>query len=173
MSKETESSNWGVFSLASLKAGTGLNAMGTLYVFRNFDTNERFLFALCDLGLGASIGFKIKGKPLLKLIMNSKKFDKLASYTRIKANKPFSASDLNLAQGAEATAGITLFKKGCSTTLISAFPFFTESHEPNQEYNDDYFSGALIVSCGDDLGLDAKAAYQFFGKWIKLWSIDN
>lgn len=172
MSTDTISSNWGAVAIASVSGEVGLGARGTLYVYRNFDTGERFLYALVDLGFGLGVGFSISEeiKQLFKATTSGKNMDDPTVYTLIPVHNPFSASDLHLASGSEATAGVTVAILGASITLVSAWSFFQSAPEPGQEVNNDYFSGAQIISNGFDLGLQAKAAYQFMGRWIKLWS---
>ena len=165
------SSNWGAFSVASANTSFGLGARGTIYALRNFDTGERYLFLLADLGFGFSIGARINQvvRNLAKSLLNDKNFSNPSSYTKITANRPFSASDLNFSPGAEATIGIAILAAGCSATAISAWPFFQGAPQPGQEVDNDYFTGSVIYS-SNDIGLSASAAYQFLGRWVKLWS---
>ena len=171
MSANTQSDQWGAFSVASANATLGLGVRGTVYVFRNFDNAEQFLFLLADLGFGFSVGVRLNQaiRNLAKAILSNKDFANPNSYTRITANKAFSANDLDWSPGAEATIGITALLAGCSATLISAWPFFHELPQPGVEVNNDYFTGQVIYS-NNDIGLSASAAYQLLGRWVKLWS---
>lgn len=167
----TESSNWGAFSVASANSVIGLGARGTVYVFRNFDNTDKFLFILADLGFGFSIGIRLNQaiRNLAKALLSNKDFANPDSYTRITVNKPFSANDLNWSSGAEATIGIALLLAGYSATTVSAWPFFQGAPVPGAEVNNDYFTSQVIYST-NDIGLSANAAYQFIGRWVKLWS---
>ena len=171
MSIYTKSSEWGAFSVASANTAFGLGARGTVYVLRNFDNADKFLFLLADLGFGFSVGARLNQliRNLAKTLMSDKDFVNPNSYTKITANKPFSASDLNWSPGAEATIGITVLLAGCSATSVSAWPFFQGAPAPGEEVNNDYFTGQVIYST-NDIGLSATAAYQFLGRWVKLWS---
>jgi hypothetical protein len=171
MASDTTSSDWGAFSVASANGNLGLGVRGTVYAVRNFTNGDRFLFLLGDLGFGFSLGARVNPiiRNLAKTVLSDKNFDNPGSYTRIKANKSFSASDLNLAPGAEATIGVTATVVGISATTISAWPFFQNQHKPNEEVNEDFFTGAVIYST-NDIGMSVSVAYQFLGRWVKLWS---
>ena len=173
MGVDTISSNWGAVGIASYSGELGLGARGTLYAFRNFDTGDKFLFVLADLGFGVGWGFSVPEeiRQFFKAAVNNKNMEDLSIYTMFPANKPFSATDLNFARGSEATAGVAVVILGTAITLISAWPFFQGASQPGQEVNNDYFSGAEIRSNGFELGLQAKAAYQFLGVWVKVWSL--
>jgi hypothetical protein len=171
MSVYTKSDDWGAFSVASANGSLGLGVRGTVYVFRNFDNANKFLFLLADLGFGFSIGYRLNQliRNLAKTVMSNKDFVNPDSYTKLTANRSFSASDLNWSPGAEATAGVAAGMVGFSVTTISAWPFFQGAPEPGKEVNNDYFTGQEIYST-NDFGLSATAAYQFIGRWVKLWS---
>ena len=126
MSQYTESSEWGAFSVASANAALSLGVRGTVYVFRNFDNGDRFIFLLADLGFGFSVGVRVNQivRNLAKTLLSDKNMLNPKSYTRIKANKAFSASSLNWSPGAEATIGIVTGIAGLSATTVSAWPFF-------------------------------------------------
>lgn len=170
MSELTQSSSWGAFSVASANATLALGVRGTIYVFRNFDNGDRYLFLLADLGFGLSLGLRVNQlvRNIAKNLMSDKNFNNPGSYTKFTANKPFSASDLNLSPGGEATIGITVLVAGCSATAVSAWPFF-QGPPKSGEVNNDYFTGQVIYST-TDIGLSVSGAYQFMGRWIKLWS---
>jgi hypothetical protein len=166
MGTSTNSTNWGAIGTVSASGGLGLNASGTIYLFRNHDNGDKFLFLLADLGLGGSLGITTKKiKTLVKTILNSHALYDVRSYSDIPANRPFSADDLNLARGAEATASAAVVA-GYSATVISGFPFFTGA--PDGEANHDYFTGANVS--GYQIGVGVGAAYRFYGMWFKLWS---
>jgi hypothetical protein len=153
--------------------GFGIDARGSIYLFRNADTGEKYLFALADVGFGASYGISISSlvkTVLANMFSSSKDLDNPDSYSKIVGNRPFSADDLNFAQGAEAVAGAELGVAGVSITLLSAWPFFSEgAPQPGEEVNNDYFSGAEIDG-SSGIGASVSAAYQFLGKWFRLWS---
>src|SRR3954454_15801807 len=153
MATETVSSNWGAVGVFSLSGQAGLGAKGTLYVFRNSDTGESYLFALIDLGFGLSLGFKLSQyiRTVYKAILSNKNLADPASYTPIPVNVPYSADDLHFAQGAEASVGAVVGVLAASTTAILAWPLFRGEPQPG-EVNNDYFSGAQIQS-STDLGL--------------------
>ena len=167
MATGTNSSNWGAVSIVSASGGVGLNASGTIYLFRNHDNGDKFLFLLADLGIGGSLGIKSKKiADLVKRILNSAAIYDSSSYSTITANRAFSADDLNLARGAEASADVALIA-GYNATVISAFPFF--SGAPSSDVvNNDYFTGAYVG--GWQIGVGIGAAYRFYGLWFKLWS---
>jgi hypothetical protein len=144
---------------------------GTVYVLRKFDNADKILFLLADLDFKFSVGLRLNQlvRNLAKALLSNKDFVNPDSYTKIAANKPFSASDLNWSPGAEATIGITALLAGCSATSVSAWPFFQGAPEPGVEVDNDYFTGEVIYST-NDVGLSATAAYQFIGRWVKLWS---
>lgn len=171
MSVYTKSEDWGAFSVASATGAFGLGARGTVYVFRNFDNANKFLFLLADLGVGFSVGFRLNQliRNFAKTLLSNKDLVNPDSYTRITANRPFSASDLDWSPGAEATAGVAAGLVGCSATSVSAWPFFQGAPRPGEEVNNDYFTGQVIYST-NDIGLSASASYQFLGRWVKLWS---
>jgi hypothetical protein len=102
--------------------------------------------------------------------VSDKNFVNPNSYTKIVANRKFSASDLNFSPGAEATIGVAAGIGGFSATSISAWPFFQGAPTPGAEVNNDYFTGQVIYST-NDVGLSASAAYQFLGGWVRLWSL--
>jgi len=170
MGRSTQSNNWGAFSLAGLSAQLSIGARNTLYAVRNFDNNDTFLFLLADLGFGYSFGVRLdqRIRTLAKLILSDKYLMNSRSYTPIKANRQFSAGDLNLARGAEATIGVAAMLAGCSATSISAWPFFQGSPSAG-EVDNDYFTGSIIYST-NDVGLSVTAAYQFLGTWFRVWS---
>src|SRR3954470_6608402 len=97
MGIDTKSTNWGAYSLASANATLGLGLRGTVYVFRNFDNDNKFLFLLADYGFGISIGFRLNQviRNLGKALLSDKNFSNPASYTKITCNKTFSADDLD------------------------------------------------------------------------------
>ena len=168
MAIETSCKNWGAMGIVGVSSGLGLNAAGTIYLFRNQDNGDKFLFMLADLGIGGSFGIKSdKLSKLVKAILNSTNIGDPRSFSSIPANKSFSASDLNLAKGAEATVGAALVA-GYSSTVISAFPWTVSAPKPGEEVNNDYFSGADVS--GWQAGVGAGAAYRFYGLWFKLWS---
>ena len=171
MATDTESTNWGAVSVFSLSGAVGLGTRGTLYVFRNVDTEELYLFALIDIGFGLSAGVKVNQyvRNLYKTIVGNKNLSDAATYTSIPVNRAFSADDLNLASGAEATANIAVVVVGASVTAISAWPFFQGEPQAGA-VNNDYFTGVQIFST-TDIGLAAGANYQFKGLWIKLCTI--
>jgi hypothetical protein len=172
MSADTQSSDWGAFSIGSANGTLGLGCRGTVYVFQNFENGDKFLFLLADLGFGFSIGFRLNqaARNLAKTLLSDKNVTNPRSYTKITANIAFSAHDLNFSPGGEATAGIALLVAGLSVTSVSAWPFFPKGAPvPGAEVNNDYFTGQVIYST-NDVGLSASAAYQFLGRWLKLWS---
>jgi hypothetical protein len=155
MSENTKSTNWGAVSLGSAAGSVTLGARGTVYVFQNFDNSDRFIFLLADLGFG--------GRELL----HKRKYDP-SSYTKITANIPFSASDLNWSNGGEATIGIAALIAGASATSVSAWPLFLPGPPvPGAEVNNDYFTGQVLYGT-NDVGLSASVAYQFIGMWILI-----
>jgi hypothetical protein len=167
MSVNTKSNNWQAISIVSASGGLGLNGAGTVYLFHNKDNGDKFLFLLADFGLGGGFGIRSEaiGK-VLKTILNSTALYNFTSYSDIPANRTFSASDLHLSRGAEATIGVTLLA-GYSYTAISGFPFFSGPPKSG-EVNNDYFSGANVS--GKQFGIGGGAAYRFFGSWFKLWN---
>lgn len=171
MATNTTSSQWGAYSIASANGAFSLGVRGTVYVFRNFDNADKFLFLLGDLGFGFSIGLRLNQliRNLAKALLSDKDFVNPDSYTRITTNKSFSASDLNWSPGAEATIGIAALIAGCSATSISAWPFFQGAPDPGAEVDNDYFTGQVIYST-NDIGLSGTVAYQFIGLWVRLWS---
>ena len=171
MSVYTKSDDWGAFSVATANGALGLGVRGTIYTFRNFDNANKFLFLLADLGFGFQVGVRINQlvRNIARGLMSNKDFVNPDSYTKITANKAFSASNLDWSPGAEATIGIAAVLAGCSATKVSAWPFFQGAPAPGEEVNNDYFTGQVIYST-NDIGLSAAAAYQFLGRWVKLWS---
>src|SRR4051812_38164284 len=130
MAVETSSTNWGAIGIIGISSGIGINVSGTIYLFRNHDNSDRFLFALADLGIGGSFGFKSdKIATLVKTILGKASLGDMSGFTKITANKSFSASDLNLARGAEATVGAASLA-GYSATTISAFPWTISAPAP-------------------------------------------
>src|SRR4051794_31598003 len=107
MGSSTPSSNWGAVSLASINASAALGFRGTIYEFRNMDDGFRCNFLLASAGFGMSFGFRVNQilRNVYKVATKTKSLDDPALYTKVPANRSFSASDLNLASGAEATAG--------------------------------------------------------------------
>lgn len=174
MSADTKSSSWGAFGAGSVNANVGLGFRGTVYCFKNFDNGDMYLFLLADLGFGYSVGPNINRwvRQLWKEVVGYKDVLDNDSFTKIKANKPFSASDLNFAQGGEATAGVTYGPYSFSATTVSAWPFFWEGDLlPNGSVvNRDYFTGQVLYG-KTDIGLSVGVAYQFLGRWVKLWSL--
>jgi hypothetical protein len=170
MGEGTTSKNWGAFSVAGASASLGLGARGTVYVFRNFDNGDRYLFLLADLGVGFSLGFRVHQaiRSMGKALLNNKDFVNPNSYTKIIANKAFSSDDLDFSPGVEATIGVAATVVGISATAVSAYPFFQGAPKPGEEVNNDYFTSQIIYST-NDIGLSASAAYQFIGRWVKLW----
>ena len=170
MATETSSKNWGAIGIANISSGVGLNVSGTIYLFRNHDNGDRFLFALADLGIGVSFGAKAdKITSLVKTILGKASLNDVSSFTAIPANRSFSASDLNLARGAEATIGATA-TAGYSATVISAFPWTIFAPKPGEEVNNDYFSGVDVSGLQLGAGVSVAVAYRFYGLWFKLWS---
>jgi hypothetical protein len=169
MSNSTESHNWGAVSLVSVNANAGLGFRGTIYEFRNMDNGNRFSFLLASLGVGFALGFRINQilRNFYKAATKRKDLNDPALYTKLPVKRRFSADDLAWSPGAEATIGVTLLVAGCTVTLISAWPFFQGAPEPGEVVDNDYFSGAEIVSLYD-LGLGAQGAYHFMGRWIRL-----
>ena len=169
MGKATASKNWGAIGIVSVSGGLGLNGSGTIYLWRNGDNDEKFLFMLADVGLGGTFGINIKKLHILvKKVLGIVTAYDPRSYTTIPCNKSFSADDLNLARGAEATIGVTLLA-GYSYTVISGWPMFGGAPDAGGEpVNNDYFSGADVS--GIQAGLGLGAAYRFLGGWGKLWS---
>lgn len=165
--------NWSALGVMSLNAPSlALGIKGTLYAFRNGDTQESYLYALVDVGFNWTIGVKVNQhvKNLWKVIVGGKNLLDYSSYTPIPANRPFSADDLNFAPGAEISGGVVVLASAVSKTMISAWPFFHEPSEPGAEVNNDYFTGATIHST-TDIGLTAGMAYQFMGRWIRLCTL--
>lgn len=171
MSINTPSRNWGAYAVAGANAALGLGARGTIYIFNNFDTSDKFIFLLADLGFGFAIGPRLNQgvRNLGRAALSSKSFYDPNSYTKITANREFSAGDLNWSPGAEMTIGVAVLLAGLSATAISAWPFFDGPPRPGVEVNNDYFSGQVIYNT-NDVGLSAGVAYQFIGRWVKLWS---
>lgn len=168
MSKSTKTTNWGIVGWISASGGLGLNAAGTIYMLHNFGNGERFLFLLADIGLGGAFGLKSEGiHTLVKKILSSVSVYDTTSISKITANREFSAEDLHLASGAEATVGATALA-GYSATTISAWPFLSTGTPDSRPVNNDYFSGVDVS--GWQAGLGAGAAYRFYGLWVKLWS---
>jgi hypothetical protein len=59
MSIDTASTNWGAYGIASASSALGLGGRGTVYIFRNFDNADKFLFLLGDLGFAFSYGYRL------------------------------------------------------------------------------------------------------------------
>jgi hypothetical protein len=167
MSRFTTSQNWGAMGIVSGSAGLGLNGSGTVYLFRNQDNADRFLFLLADLGIGGSLGIGLKKiREVVRLVLHNANLYDPRSYSDVSANKEFSAWDLHLASGAEASAGFAVVA-GYSWTVISAWPFF-QGEPTSAEVNNDYFTGVNVS--GIQAGISAGGAYRFYGMWFKLWS---
>jgi hypothetical protein len=171
MGIDTASSNWGAMSVANASGNIGLGARGTVYVLRNMDNGDRFLFLLADLGIGFTFGVRLNQifRNLGKTLLSDKSFNNPASFTKIAVNRSFSADDLDLSPGAEATIGIVALTAGVSATSISGWPFFQGAPKPGETVDNDYFSGSVIYST-TDIGLSAGGAYQFIGRWFELWT---
>jgi hypothetical protein len=171
MGINTTSSNWGALSVASASAAIGLGTRGTLYTLRNMDNGDRFLFVLADLGFGFTLGVRLNQiiRNLGKTLLSDKSFNNPASYTKIAVNRSFSADDLDLSPGAEATIGVVALATGWTATSISAWPFFQGAPQPGATVDNDYFSGSVIYST-TDVGLSAGGNYQFIGRWVEVWT---
>ncbi len=171
MGMNTTSSNWAALGIASAGGGIGLNLQGTIYLFRNNDNGDRFLFLLADFGPGFSFGGSAaspsKVWKVVKSILQNSSLNDPRLYSDVPANRPFSAADLHLARGAEATAGAGYFM-GYAFTVISAWPTFTGAPKPGEEVNNDYFSGADVQ--GWQTGIGVSLAYRLYGEWAKLWT---
>jgi len=172
MGKTTESSNWGALGIASAGGGVGLNVQGSVYLLRNQDNGNRFLFLLADFGPGFSWGGSSvsprKVLQLVKSILRNSSVNDPSSYSDIPANRPFSADDLHFARGAEATYGAG-YVVGYAVTVISAWPMFSGAPEPGVEVNNDYFSGADVR--GLQTGIGMSMAYRLFGEWVRIWTL--
>ena len=81
MGVDTISSNWGAVGIASYSGELGLGARGTLYAFRNFDTGDKFLFVLADLGFGVGWGFSVPEeiRQFFKAAVNNKNMEDLSA----------------------------------------------------------------------------------------------
>jgi hypothetical protein len=171
MGSRTKSENWGAVSVANVTGAVGLGARGTVFVFRNADNDEKFLFFLASLGFGLSFGVRIhqEFRSIFRAVAKNSDFNDPDTYTTIVPNYAFSADDLAWSPGAEATIGLVVFVDSFGASSISAWPFFQGAPKPGQEVNNDYFSGQVIYS-KTDIGLSANANYQFLGRWFKVYS---
>jgi hypothetical protein len=171
MSSGTTSANWGAVSVATVTGAMALGARGTVFVFRNGDNSDKFIFFLASLGFGLSLGVRVNQliRNIWKSVVKNTDFNDPSAYTPIVANSSFSADDLAWSPGAEATIGITILDDSAGASAISAWPFFDGAPKPGQEVNNDYFTSQVIYS-KTDIGLSGNINYQFLGRWFKLYS---